>query len=187
MRILAISGSLRRDSWNTTLLRAAADELPPGAELVLHEGLKAIPPFDEDDERDPHGAVHALTSAVRAADALLIATPEYNHSIPGQLKNALDWLSRPVATSVLRGKPAAVIGASTGLFGAVWAQAETRKVLTAAGALPLDRELPVGQAAGAFGLDGRLLDPDLAAELASILAELAATVGEREPAGVRGS
>jgi chromate reductase len=179
MRILAISGSLRRDSWNTTLLRAAADTLPPDSELVLHEGLKAIPAFDEDDEHDPHGAVHALREAVRAADALLVATPEYNHSMPGQLKNALDWLSRPLATSVLRGKPVAVVGASTGLFGAVWAQAETRKVLAAAGARPLDRELPVGQAAGAFDGEGRLADPDIAAELESILAELAATAGER--------
>jgi len=180
MRILAISGSLRRDSWNTTLLRAAADALPPEAELVLHEGLKAIPPFDEDDEHDPHGAVHTLREAVRAADGLLIATPEYNHSMPGQLKNALDWLSRPVATSVLRGKPVAVVGASTGLFGAVWAQAETRKVLAAAGARPLDRELPVGQASGAFDLDGRLADPDIAGELDGILAELVAAAGERE-------
>jgi chromate reductase len=184
MRILGISGSLRRDSWNTTLLRAAADELPPGAELVLHEGLKAIPPFDEDDEHDPHGAVHTLREAVRTADALLIATPEYNHSMPGQLKNALDWLSRPIATSPLRGKPAAVVGASTGLFGAVWAQAETRKVLTATGAVPLDRELPVGQAGGAFDLDGRLVDPDLTAELGSILTELVAAAGERELARV---
>jgi len=179
MRILGISGSLRRDSWNTTLLRAAADELPPGAELVLHESLKAFPPFDEDDEHDPHGAVHALRRAVAAADALLIATPEYNHSIPGQLKNALDWLSRPVAASCLRGKPAAVVGASTGLFGAVWAQAEVRRVLTASGAVPLDRELPVGQAASAFDADGRLADPALAAELAGILAELAAAAEGR--------
>ena len=184
MRILAISGSLRRDSWNTTLLRAAADTMPPDSELVLHEGLKAIPAFDEDYEHDPHGAVHVLREAFRAADALLVATPEYNHSMPGQLKNALDWLSRPLSTSPLRGKPAAVVGASTGLFGAVWAQAETRKVLTAAGALPLDRELPVGQAAGAFDLDGRLVDPDLTAELVNILAELMAAAGERELAGV---
>jgi chromate reductase len=184
MRILAISGSLRRDSWNTTLLRAAADELPPEAELVLHEDLKAIPPFDEDDEHDPHGAVHALREAIRHADALLIATPEYNHAMPGQLKNALDWLSRPMATSVLRDKPAAVVGASTGLFGAVWAQADVRKVLTATGARPLDRELPIGQAPAAFDGDGRLVDPDLAAELGGILAELVAAAGERELAGV---
>ena len=107
MRILAISGSLRADSWNTTLLRAAAELLPSGAELVLHEGLKALPPFDEDDEHDPHGAVRALRDAIRLADALLVATPEYNHSIPGQLKNAVDWVSRPVSDTAFRGKPAA--------------------------------------------------------------------------------
>jgi chromate reductase, NAD(P)H dehydrogenase (quinone) len=172
MRVLAISGSLRADSWNTTLLRAAAELLPPGAELVLHEGLKAIPPFDEDDEHDPHGTVHALREAIRDADALLVATPEYNHSIPGQLKNAVDWASRPVTDTVLRGKPAAVVGASTGLFGAVWAQAELRKVLGAAGANVLDRELPVGQASQHFDGEGRIATPELREELASMLGEL---------------
>ncbi len=173
-RILAISGSLRADSWNTTLLRAAAELLPPGAELVLHEGLKALPPFDEDDEHDPHGTVHALREAIRAADALLIATPEYNHSLPGQLKNAVDWASRPSADAALRAKPAAVVGASTGLFGAVWAQAELRKTLGAAGAVVLDRELPVGQAPQHFDGEGRLVTPELREELASVLAELVA-------------
>ncbi len=172
MRILAISGSLRADSWNTTLLRAAAELLPPGAELVLHEGLKAIPPFDEDDEHDPHGAVRALRDAVRSADALLVATPEYNHSVPGQLKNAVDWVSRPVTDSAFRGKPAVVVGAGTGLFGAVWAQAELRKVLGAAGATVLDRELPVGQAAQHFDDEGRLTTPELRDELESMLAAL---------------
>jgi chromate reductase len=180
MRILGISGACGATRGTRRSCGRQADELPPGAELVLHEGLKAIPPFDEDDEHDPHGAVHALRRAVAAADALVIATPEYNHSMPGQLKNALDWLSRPMATSPLRGKPVAVVGASTGLFGAVWAQAETRKVLTATGAVPLDRELPVGQAAGAFDLDGRLSDTDLAAELGSILSQLVTAAGERE-------
>ena len=89
---------------------------------------------------------------------VLFATPEYNHSIPGQLKNALDWLSRPLKTSPLRNKPVAVVGASTGLFGAVWAQAELRKVLGAIGARVVDRELPVGLADDAFTDDGRLAD-----------------------------
>lgn len=174
MRILAISGSLRADSWNTTLLRAAAELLPSGAELVLHEGLKAIPPFDEDDEHDPHGAVHALRDAVRAADAILVATPEYNHSLPGQLKNAIDWASRPTHDPALKDKPAGVIGASVGLFGAVWAQAETRKVLGAAGASVLDRELPVGQASQHFDVDGALVTPELREELRALLADLVA-------------
>ena len=171
-RILAISGSLRADSWNTTLLRAAGELLPSGSELVLHEGLKAIPPFDEDDEHDPHGTVHALREAIADADAVLIATPEYNHSIPGQLKNALDWVSRPMATNPLRDKPVAVIGSSTGLFGAVWAQAEVRRVLAAIGARPLDRELPVGEAFEHFDDDGRLVTPELREELAVTLLEL---------------
>ncbi len=101
-----------------------------------------------------------------------LATPEYNHSIPGQLKNALDWLSRPLAESPLRNKPAAVVGTSTGLFGAVWAQAELRKVLGAMGAEVIDRELPVGQAADAFTAEGRLADEDLALILSDLLAEL---------------
>ena len=91
---------------------------------------------------------------------MLVSTPEYNHSLPGQLKNALDWLSRPLAESPLRNKPAAVVGASTGLFGAVWAQAEARKVLAAIGARVIDRELPVGMADDAFADDGALADDD---------------------------
>jgi chromate reductase len=180
MRVLGLSGSLRRDSHNTRLLRAAARLLPPGVELVLHDGLKAVAPFDQDDEdagREPD-AVRELKAAIAGADAVLVATPEYNASIPGHLKNALDWVSRPVATSVLRNKPALVVGASTGMFGAVWAQAETRKVLSTIGARVIDRELPVAQADEAFGHDDRLVDRDLELELASMLAEL---VGEVSP------
>ena len=155
MRVLAISGSLRRDSHNTRLLRVAAELAPPPAELELFDGLKDVPPYDEDDDGDlvPEGA-RRLREAIARADAVLIATPEYNSSIPGQLKNALDWASRPFPDNVLREKPAAVIGASTGLFGAVWAQAEVRKVLKASGAHVLETELPVGMADGAFSEDG---------------------------------
>ena len=172
MRILGVSGSLRRDSHNARLLRAAAGLLPPEAELVLFDGLKAIPPFDEDDEATPVPAVQAWREAVTGADALLFATPEYNASIPGQLKNAIDWASRPVADPVLRNKPAAVIGASTGMFGAVWAQAELRKSLAAAGARVIDRELPVAAAHEAFGPRETLIEPDQTLELEDILVEL---------------
>jgi len=96
MRILGISGSLRRESNNSKLLLAAAGLLPPGAELVAFERLKEIPPYDEDDEATDHEAVVALREAIEQADAVLIATPEYNHSLPGHLKNALDWMSRPL-------------------------------------------------------------------------------------------
>jgi chromate reductase, NAD(P)H dehydrogenase (quinone) len=171
MRVLGLSGSLRAASYNSRLLRAAADMLPPGVELVEYEGLKAIPPFDEDDEAAGHAAVEALRAAIEDADAVLVATPEYNRSLPGQLKNALDWISRPITESPLRNKPAAVVGASTGLFGAVWAQADGRKVLAALGARVIDRELPVGQADDAFHGD-RLADSDLALALGGILAEL---------------
>jgi len=159
MRVLAISGSLRRDSHNATLLRAAAGHLPPGVELELWEGLRDVPPYDQDDDVYPApAAVAALREAVASADAVLIATPEYNHSIPGALKNALDWASRPFATNAFRGKPVAVIGASVGLFGAVWAQAELRKVLTAMGARVVEGDMPVGQAHEAFDHEGTLVD-----------------------------
>ena len=172
MRILGISGSLRRGSHNRKLLRAAAAALPPGVDLVEWNGLADLPAFDEDQERTPAEPVRALLDLIASADALLIATPEYNASLPGALKNALDWASRPLPSSVLRCKPSAVIGASTGLFGAVWAQAELRKTLTASGAHVLQSELPVGTAAGAFEADGSLADPKLNARLRDLLGDL---------------
>jgi chromate reductase len=179
MRVLGISGSLRDGSHNTRLLRAAAELLPPSAELVVFDGLREIPPYDADDDGPlAPPAVRRLREAIAEADAVLIATPEYNSSIPGVLKNALDWASRPFADNVLRNKPVAVMGASTGMFGAVWAQAETRKVLTAIGARVLDAELPVGQADEAFRGDS-LADPELEEHLSEILAELDAAVNER--------
>ena len=179
MRVLGVSGSLRQASHNRTLLRAAAALLPPDVEFIEYERLKAIPPFDEDDEFDPPAAVAEWRGAIADADAVLFATPEYNSSVPGQLKNAIDWASRPFADTVLRNKPVAVIGASTSMFGAVWAQAELRKALAAAGARVLDRELPVAGAAEAFDERGRLRDEDLVLELETILAELRDAVRQR--------
>jgi chromate reductase len=172
MRILGISGSLRRGSHNRRLLRAAGDVLPPGADLVEWDGLAALPIFDEDLEDDPPAPVRDFLEAVEEADALLIATPEYNASVPGGLKNALDWASRPFPDNVLRDKPSAVIGASTGLFGAVWAQAEVRKALRASGAHVLESELPVGMADGAFTDDGALADDELVERLGDLLDDL---------------
>jgi chromate reductase, NAD(P)H dehydrogenase (quinone) len=171
--VLGISGSLRRGSHNTALLRAAAELLPPPATLEIFDGLKEVPPYDADDDGvGAPAAARELREAVAAADAILIATPEYNHSIPGQLKNALDWISRPAGGSVARGKPVAVVGASTGMFGAVWAQAEVRKVMGAVGSRVLDRELPVAKADHAFTEDGRLADLELHQQLEETLAEL---------------
>jgi chromate reductase, NAD(P)H dehydrogenase (quinone) len=161
MRVLGISGSLRRDSHNTKLLSAAGEIVEQhGGQFELFEGLKAIPPYDEDDDvgKGP-AAVAALKQAIADADALLFATPEYNSSIPGVLKNAVDWASRPPAASPLRNKPVAVIGASTGMFGAVWAQAELRKVLGSTGARVLEVELAVGHAHEHLDDGGHPLDP----------------------------
>ncbi|MGH2976064.1 MAG: NADPH-dependent FMN reductase [Solirubrobacterales bacterium] len=173
MRVLGISGSLRSGSLNSALLRAAAGRLPAGAELVEFDRLREVPPYDEDVEMTATPAVvEELREAVRAADAVLIATPEYNHSIPGQLKNALDWVSRPAGRSALNGVPAAAIGASTGMFGAVWAQAELRKVLGAMGGRVVEAELAVGRAKELIA-GGRLeLSPEQFHQLEEILAEL---------------
>ena len=161
MRVLGISGSLRRDSHNSALLRAAGEHVTEhGVEFVVFDGLKAIPPYDEDDDvGSGPDAVARFRRAIADADAVLFATPEYNSSIPGVLKNAVDWASRPLATNVLRNKPVAVIGASTGMFGAVWAQAELRKVLGAAGARVTDVELAVGHAHEHLDPTGHLADP----------------------------
>jgi chromate reductase len=183
MRVLGLSGSLRRDSHNRALLRVAARELPAGAQLTEWDRLAELPAYDEDlDAAHAPEPVRALREAIAAADALLIATPEYNASLPGALKNALDWASRPHASNPLRGKPVAVIGASTGLFGAVWAQAEARKVLGTIGADVLERELPVGQADDAWAPDGTLRDPELQAALGRLVRDLAALAGAPAPA-----
>ena len=181
LRILGLSGSLRRGSHNTSLLRAAAAMLPPGVELEVYEGLRELPPYDADLDREPADpAVAKLREAIAYSDGVVIATPEYNGSVPGLLKNALDWASRPFPNSALRGKPVAVIGASTGLFGAVWAQAETRKVLGVIGADVVDSELPVGQADSAFTDDGRLVDSEQRAALRDLVHVLAARAAAEE-------
>jgi len=181
MRILGITGSLRRDSLNSALLRAAAERLPAGVEWSEFGNMRGIPPYDEDLELEgTPEAVEELRAAMREADAVLIATPEYNHSIPGVLKNALDWASRPAGHSALTGTPAAAIGASTGMFGAVWAQAETRKVLGALGGRVIETELPVARADKQL-VDGRLeLEPQQSERLEEILAELVASAEETE-------
>ena len=185
IRILGLSGSLRSGSHNTALLRAAALSLPSGVELEVYDGLRDLPHYDADIDVEPvPEAATRLREAIADADGILIATPEFNGSIPGALKNALDWASRPFPDNSLRGKPVAVVGASTGLFGAVWAQAETKKVLGIIGADVLEGELPVGQASGAFGDDGHLVEPDLRTALEELLGVLAARVGARESQAV---
>ncbi|MGD9694318.1 MAG: NADPH-dependent FMN reductase [Thermoleophilia bacterium] len=180
MRILGISGSLREDSHNTRLLEAARRELPDGVELRVFDGLGDVPPYNQDLDHDPRPeGVERMREAVRSADAVLVATPEYNSSIPGVLKNALDWMSRPLAESPLRNMPVAVIGASTGAFGAVWSQAEARKVLKAIGARVVEGEVGVGHVHERLGPDGELADDELRDRLRELLRELVAAAERR--------
>jgi chromate reductase len=175
LKVLAISGSLRPSSYNTKLLRAAEELLPSVVDFQLWDSLKAVPPYDEVDDVQPAPpAVAALREAIAEADALLFATPEYNASVPGQLKNALDWASRPLATNPLRNKPVAVVGASTGAFGAVWAQAELRKVLSTIGARVVEGDVAVGHAPTRFDEDGELVDEDLREQLVEVVESLLA-------------
>jgi chromate reductase, NAD(P)H dehydrogenase (quinone) len=169
MRILGLAGSLRAGSLNAQLLRLAAEELPEGVELELYDGLADIPAYDHDLDDFVSDPVAELKNAIAEADAILVATPEYNGSVPGFLKNALDWVSRPIAESPMRGKPVAVIGASPGQFGAIWAQRELKKVLGVMSARVLDVELAVAKA------DRRLEDPEpeLRDELRTVVGALA--------------
>jgi chromate reductase, NAD(P)H dehydrogenase (quinone) len=178
MRLLEISGSLRRDSYNQALLDAAAAALPPDVEVFVWRGLGDIPAFDEDIEIVPE-AVERLRCEISRADALLIATPEYNASVPGALKNALDWVSRPLDRTPLRNKPVAIVGASQGVFGGVWAQAELRKVLRTIGADVADRGFALPIAHEAFTTAGWLRDESLAADLHAVLLELVQRTARR--------
>ena len=173
MRVLGIAGSLRKDSWNRKLLLAAAELLPEDVEFEGWDELKAVPPYDEDDDGHlPPPPVANLRDAIAQADAVLVATPEYNSSVPGQLKNALDWASRPFATNPLRFKPVAVVGTSTGAFGAVWAQAELRKVLSTIGARVVEGDVALGHAPERFDGDGRLVDEDAREQLEEVVSGL---------------
>jgi chromate reductase, NAD(P)H dehydrogenase (quinone) len=176
MKVLGISGSLRRDSFNTRLLQVAASIGADDVELELYEGMAAVPPFSQDDEHAPPDAVLDLRARIAAADAVLISTPEYNGSIPGQLKNALDWVSRPRAESPLRGKPTGVVSASTSAYGAMWSQADLRRVLGIIGARVAEPGVAIGTAHDQFDATGGDLTDDTRAELAGVLAALAAEV-----------
>jgi len=154
--ILGMSGSLRAASCNTALLHAASDLATPKQRVSRWSDLAAVPPFNEDHEHEPDAAVVALRRAVQRCDALLIATPEYNTTLPGQLKNALDWLSRPDDDNALSSKPVSVIGASQSPYGAQWSQQAVRQVLSACGAELVDAALHVPHCDTAFTADYQL-------------------------------
>ena len=174
MRILAISGSLRDASFNTALARAAIDQAPEGVEIELYDRLRDVPLYDDDlDGEDAPQPVRDLRSRIEEADALLFVTPEYNGSVPGVLKNAIDWASRPPkGSAALWGKTAAVAGASTGQHGALWAQQDLKRILGIAGARVIEGELPVPRAHDAFDGDGRLSNRIVAERLRGHLALL---------------
>jgi chromate reductase, NAD(P)H dehydrogenase (quinone) len=179
-QILAIPGSLRAGSWNAALLRLAQERAPEGVRVDIWEGLRHVPPFSEDHEGDfeqPAG-VGELRSAIAFADALLIATPEYNGGAPGQLKNAIDWASRPYGLGAVVGKPAGVISASTGSFGGRWAQEDIRKALRLSGAAVLGEGLAVGKAAERLVELGEA-DEEIATGIDDVLAQLATAIAER--------
>jgi chromate reductase len=176
VRVLAIAGSLRADSYNAALARAAADLAPAGVEVDVYDGLRDLPLYDGDlDSPDETpAAVRRLRDEIEAADALLFVTPEYNGSVSGVLKNAIDWASRPAgADSALWGQTAAIAGATTGQYGAIWAQQDLRRILGIAGVRVIDGELPVSRAQTAFDEHGRLRDPLLAERVHHHLLNLA--------------
>jgi len=177
MRILAVSGSTRRDSHNTQLLRAAIEAAPEGVEVELWDGLGDLPLYDQDlDAGEPGDAVRRLREAWGAADAILFSTPEYNGSVPGGLKNAIDWASRPVRESALTNRAVSVIGASPGRFGAMWAQQDLRRILGIAGARVVGDELPVSRVHEKLDPEGRLVDAELFERLRLVLETLASGV-----------
>jgi chromate reductase len=177
VKVLAVSGSLRADSHNTSLLRAAIEAAPEGVELELWEGIGDLPIYDQDLEHDPPESVRRLREDWASADAILFATPEFNGSVPGGLKNAIDWASRPKLEAALTNQNVAVIGASPGQFGAMWAQADLRKILGVAGARVIGDELPVTRAHEKFDHEGRLLDGELFERLRLLLGTLGAESG----------
>jgi chromate reductase len=175
MRILAFSGSLRAESYNTALARAAGELAPPGVVVEVYEGLGLLPHYDQDlDEGDVQtpDSVVELRERIEAADALLFVTPEYNGSIPGVLKNAIDWASARHRGSSLQNKTVAIAGVTTGQYGAIWAQQDLRKVLGISGARIIPGELPVSRAAAIFDESGRLADTLVAERLREHLASL---------------
>jgi len=172
MKVLALTGSLRSDAFSTRLVNAAADLAPEGVEITRFERLEEIPGFNQDREDEVLEIVEDLRSQIDAADALLVITPEYNASMPGQLKNAIDWASRPHGESALAGKPAAVLSSSPMPFGAIWANQQVRKAFTITGTPTVEREVAIGKVDEKIDESDRLTDDAARADVAALMAEL---------------
>jgi chromate reductase len=184
--IAAIAGSLRADSYSRALLAAAVADLPPGVALSIWDGLEKVPPFSEDLEAGPAPAgVAELRRFIGGADAVLIATPEYNGSVPGQLKNALDWASRPRGAAVLEGKPVSAIATSPSPRGGAWALADLKKVLIVIGADLVEADLAVGQIHTRLDAEGHISQPDLARRIVELIDQLAHHAGTARALALR--
>jgi chromate reductase len=172
MSILGFAGSLRKDSYNKALLRAALEMVPAGAALEIFD-LEGIPPFNQDLENQPPEKVKEFKAKIRAADAILIATPEYNYSIPGILKNAIDNASRPYGDNAFDGKPAAIMGASIGMLGTARAQYHLRQSLVFLNMYPLNQpEVMVPLAYEKIDQNGRLIDQKTREKIKELLEAL---------------
>jgi chromate reductase len=158
IRILGIAGSLRRDSYNRATLRAATELVPEGATIEIFE-IDGLPAFNQDEEQNPPAKVVELKRRIREADAILFVTPEYNYSVPGVLKNAIDWASRPYGDSAWNGKPAAIMGASIGAIGTARAQYHLRQMMVFLNMFPVNQpEVMIGNASERFDASGNLTD-----------------------------
>jgi chromate reductase len=174
VHILGFAGSLRKDSYNKALLRIAAELMPKNAEFSVFD-LEGIPPFNQDFETRPPGKVVDFKSSIRAVDAILVATPEYNYSIPGVLKNAIDWASRPPTDNVFYDKPVAIMGASTGMLGTARAQYHLRQCFVFLNMHAVNRpEVMVSFAREKFDADGRLKDEKMRRLIGELIESLIA-------------
>jgi chromate reductase len=174
VRILGIAGSLRRESYNGAALRAAAQLVPQNAILDIFK-LDGIPGFSQDEELNPPAKVVELKRRIREADAVLFVTPEYNYSVPGVLKNAIDWASRPYGDSAWNGKPAAIMGASIGAIGTARAQYHLRQIMVFLNMFPINQpEVMIGHAAERFDKDGKLTDEKTKEFIRQLLTNLVA-------------
>jgi chromate reductase, NAD(P)H dehydrogenase (quinone) len=173
VKILGICGSLRKQSFNAAALRAAQQVVPAGAALDVFDKLREIPPFDQDEDTKPPAVVVELKARVRSADAILFVTPEYNYSIPGVLKNAIDWASRPYGDSAWKGKPVAVMGASVGTLGTARAQYHLRQCFVFLDMHPVNQpEVMIANAAERFDDQGNLKDAKTRELIQKLLTEL---------------
>jgi chromate reductase len=170
--ILGFAGSLRKDSYNKAVLKAAVSLTPGNAELSIFD-LEGIPPFNQDLEKEPPERVKAFKAKIRTADAILISTPEYNYSIPGVLKNSIDWASRPYEDNVLDGKPVAIMGASIGMIGSARAQYHLRQCFVFLNMHTLNRpEVMVPFAHEKIDKDGKVTDPKTLGKIRELLVSL---------------